>query len=469
MNKYKKLILNTIIFGFGTFGSKILVFLLMPLYTSVLTKSDYGVVDLIIQTSNLLIPIVSLGIANGVIRFGLDKSINKSNVFSIGLVTIFCGFGIFLLLIPVLSKITYISGNTSLIYIFVLMSCLRTLCSQFVRAKEYVKLYAIDGVISTITIIIFNVLFLVIFKLGITGYILAIVMSDMLSTLFLFFAANLKKYVHLKGINRDLAKSMIKYSIPLIPATIFWWITNVSNRFIVAYVLGSEANGLFAASYKIPTIVVLISNMFMDAWQMSAVSEEDKAGRAKFFSKVFNVYQSILFLCASGIILFSKLFTKLLVSDAFYLSWKYIPFLVMATTFSCLVTFLGSVYMVEKKSILTLSTTVVGAVVNVVLTFLLINKYGVNGAAFATFVSYLIVFLLRANNIKNFILIKWNEPKLFLNLIIVMCQSFIMIYETKYWVIYEILLVSLMIFLNFGLVWKNIIKLFNKNYTNKKQ
>ncbi len=462
MNKYKKLLSNTIIFGIGTFGSKILVFLLMPLYTSVLKKSDFGIVDLIIQTSNLLIPIVSLGIANAVIRFGLDRSIKKSDVFSIGLVTILLGFGIFLVLIPVLHRITYISDYTALIYIFVFMSCLRTLCSQFVRAKEYVRLYALDGVLSTITIIIFNVLFLVVLKLGITGYVLAIVISDLLSTIFLFFSANLKRYVKLKNINRDLAKAMLKYSIPLIPATIFWWITNVSNRFIVAYSLGSEANGLFAASYKIPTIVVLISNIFMDAWQMSAVSDDDKASRARFFSKVFNVYQSVLFLCASGIVLFSKLITKILVSNAYYPSWQYIPFLVMATTFSCLVTFLGSVYMVEKKSILTLSTTVVGAVVNVILTFLLIQKYKVNGAAFATFISYLIVFLLRANNTKSFINIKWHVSKLLLNSIIVLCQSFIMIYEIKYWLAYQIIFVIAMLILNFGLIWNNTKKLFFK-------
>lgn len=459
MNRYKKLISNTIIFGIGTFGSKILVFLLMPLYTRVLTKADYGVVDLIIQTSNLLIPIVSLGIANAVIRFGLDKSVKKSDVFSIGLITILSGFVIFLIFIPVLSRITYISGHTALIYIFVLMSCLRTLCSQFVRAKEYVKLYAVDGVISTITIILFNVLFLIVFKLGIIGYVLAIVMSDMLSSLFLFWAAKLNRYVRLSGINKDIAKSMIKYSIPLIPATIFWWITNVSNRFIVAYVLGSEANGIYAVSYKIPTIIVLISNIFMDAWQMSAVTEENKLSREKFFSKVFNIYQSVLFLSASGIILFSKVITKILVSDTFYLSWRYIPFLVLATTFSCLVTFLGSVYMVEKKSILTLSTTVVGAIVNVALTFLLIYKFEVYGAAFATLVSYLIVFILRANNTKNFINIKWNASKIILNFFIVLCQSFIMIYEVKYWIIYEAILVLIMMILNLGLIWKNVKKL----------
>ncbi|MEG1869859.1 MAG: oligosaccharide flippase family protein, partial [Oscillospiraceae bacterium] len=100
MDKYSKLLSNTFIFAIGTLSSKVLVFLLMPLYTRVLTSADYGVVDLIVQTSNLLIPIVSVGISNAVIRFGLDKSIRKSEVFSTGLLTVICGFSIFLLMIP---------------------------------------------------------------------------------------------------------------------------------------------------------------------------------------------------------------------------------------------------------------------------------------------------------------------------------------------------------------------------------
>lgn len=188
VDKYKKLLSNTFIFGVSTFSSKVLVFLLLPLYTRILTNADYGVVDLIVQTSNLLIPIVTVGITNGVIRFGLDRSINRNDVFSTGLFTIFCGFGIFLLFEPLLTKVQYISGYTLLIYCFVFMSSLRSLCTQFVRAKLMVRLFAFDGVLSTITTIAFTVLFLVVFKLGINGYILAIIMSFFLSrsTFFLF-------------------------------------------------------------------------------------------------------------------------------------------------------------------------------------------------------------------------------------------------------------------------------------------
>ena len=64
MDKYKKLISNTVIFAIGTFSSKVLVFLLMPLYTRVLSDAEYGITDLIVQTGNLLLPLASLGIVN---------------------------------------------------------------------------------------------------------------------------------------------------------------------------------------------------------------------------------------------------------------------------------------------------------------------------------------------------------------------------------------------------------------------
>lgn len=100
MDKYKKLISNTVIFAIGTFSSKVLVFLLMPLYTTVLSNEEYGVTDLLVQTGNLLLPLVSLGIVNAVVRFGLDKSVRKTDVFSTGLLTIFCGFGALLAFWP---------------------------------------------------------------------------------------------------------------------------------------------------------------------------------------------------------------------------------------------------------------------------------------------------------------------------------------------------------------------------------
>ncbi len=462
MDKYRKLISNTFIFAVGTFSSKVLVFLLMPLYTNVLSEEQFGMVDLMVQVGNFLLPVVSCGIINGIIRFGLDKYYKKSDVFTTGFLTIFAGFGILLLLEPLLSHIPYLKENTFLIYVFVLMSSLRSLCSQFVRAKGYVKLYALDGILSTATTIFFNVLYLVVLKWGINGYMLAMISADTLSSIFLFYLAGLRHYLRFRHLNLSTAREMLRYSVPLIPNSIFWWINNMASRYLIAWFLGAQANGLFAVAYKIPTIIVLMSNIFMDAWQMSAVSDTSSK-RASFFTHVFLCYQALICTAASGLILFSKVITKILVSDAFYPSWRFIPFLLLSTVFSCMSTFLGSVYMVEKKSILNFITTGIGALVNVALSFFLIQTdLQANGAAVATFISYLLVFLLRVVDTKRFLPMKFHFSRLVFNSVVLLAQAIIMILEIRGWILFELLLTALMVIANIGSLFATLRRLLAK-------
>lgn len=448
MNKYRKLITNTLLMALGTFSSKILVFLLMPLYTRVLSTEDYGTVDLLVQMSNLMLPLVSLGILNAIIRFGLDRSSEKSDVLTTGLVTIGGGFLAFLLCSPLLSRVEAVSGYAQFIYLYVLTSLLRSLCSQFVRAQERVRLYAVDGVMATITVIVFNALFLVKFRMGITGYMLATISSDFCSAAFLFTYGRLWRFIRLRRGMQPVVREMLRYSVPLIPTTVFWWVTNVSNRFIVAEILGESYNGLYAAAYKVPTVVNLVSNIFIEAWQMSAVTDGEGRGRGEFFSTVLGAFQAVVFLCASGLILFSKFIMWLLVAPSFYPAWEYVPVLVMASAFSCLVSFLGSVYMVEKRSVISLLTTMAGAALNVALSFLLIPLWGVNGAASAMFISYFIVFLLRAVTAQKMVRMHWNIPKLAANILILLAQSVIMIWELPLWIVWEGLLTLVSIALN---------------------
>ncbi|MEG2053454.1 MAG: polysaccharide biosynthesis protein, partial [Oscillospiraceae bacterium] len=84
MNKYKRLLSNTVLFGISSFSSKILILLLMPFYTSILNPAEKAVTDQILKSGNLLIPLVSIGIANAVIRYGLDKAYKKEDVFTSG-------------------------------------------------------------------------------------------------------------------------------------------------------------------------------------------------------------------------------------------------------------------------------------------------------------------------------------------------------------------------------------------------
>ena len=166
-DKYSKLAGNTIIFAISSFSSKLLTLIVQPFLTYAMAEiSDLGLSKILSQYANLLIPFVSMGMSNAIIRFGLDKGNSEKQVFTNGLLTILGGFGILVLCWPVAQFLPDMAQYGLLIYIYVLMSCLRTLCTQFVRSRQWNKLVAVDGVLCTVATMAFYVLYLVGFKWG---------------------------------------------------------------------------------------------------------------------------------------------------------------------------------------------------------------------------------------------------------------------------------------------------------------
>ena len=458
-NSYKKLVSTTMILAIGSFSSKVLVFFLMPFYTRVLSPTEYGTVNLIVQASNLLIPLASAGIINSVIRFGLEKDSNKSAVFTTGIFTVLGGFAILCCFGPLLNLLDAINGYTVLVLVYVLMSALHSVCAQFVQAKKYTKLYALDGVLRTIMTIGLNILFLVTFDMGITGYVLATVVSDFLSTIFLWFIASLGRYFHISSMNRHTTATMLKYSIPLIPTMVCTWVISMSDQFMIEYFIDEAATGIYSVSNKVPHILSIAASIFGDAWQISIVSE-DREKQRKFFSDVFATYQCIALLGASGLIMCAKIIVMVLASKPYYTAWEYIPFLVLGTMFSCLGTFLGSIYMVEKQSIYTLLTMAAGAVTNVVLNLIFIPIIGVMGAAAATMVSYFLMFLLRGIHTRLFIPVRWHLPKFLLSALLVCCQAALILAGAPFWPLWEILLFLGVLALNCKELLRSLFRLF---------
>ena len=174
MDKYKKLITNTLLFALSSFGSKVLVYLMMPLYTGILTPDGYGIITNIQDTSQLLLPLTCVGIANAIIRFGLDAACDKKAVFTGGFAALGIGTALVALLYPLLHAEPALSGYLWLVYLYVTVSCARNLCSQFVRARQMTRLYALDGVLNTTLLVVCYVVYLIPCKLGIVGYVLAL-------------------------------------------------------------------------------------------------------------------------------------------------------------------------------------------------------------------------------------------------------------------------------------------------------
>ncbi len=474
MDKYKKLASNTIIFAIGTFSSKLLTVLLTAFYTRVMADGDFGGATLIQNAVNILVPIVTLAVDSGALRFAIDKSSDKKGVFTTGLVTDFLGFAAFCLFAPIVANITINDFNMGqyalVLYLMLLGSSLRQLCQQFVRGLGYVKIYTIDGVLATATSAVATFLYLGAFRLGINGFILAIFTSDMLSVLFLFFAVKLWRYIDFKhGLKKTTVIPMLKYCIPLIPTVILWWIMNVSDQYMVTYYNGVALSGLYTAAYKIPNFVIIFSAIFINAWQLSAVDEYNNSGNSKFFSNIFKVYSGALFAAGALLITFSRIITDFYLGKEYYESWHYVPVLVIATFFSCLVNFYASVYMAKKKSMLSMLTAAAGAVVNIVLNFILIPRIGAYGAAIATAVSFVVVFVIRAINTKQFVNIKIEWFTFIPSAILLLSSAVVMMLETAgKWQSFAIssALTLLVIIINFRSV-TDIIKLLLDKFVKK--
>ena len=448
MNRYKFLFSNTILFFISSFSSKFLVFLLMPIYTAVLSPAENSDVSLMTQTANLLIPLVSLGISNSIIRFGLDEKYSKKTVFTTAALTLAAGYGILICMFPLLNMVEFVHKYIWMLYLYLLMSCSRTLVQQFVRAKTYTKLYAFDGILATVNTLILVCVFLLKFHWGAMGYIAAIIGADFLSVIFLSVISSAWKYFDLSKLNKDVAKEMLRYCLPLIPASIAWWITNVSDRYLVAYFCGDTINGIYDISYKLPSIINVFATIFLEAWQISAVKESGASHTKRFFGNVFKAYQSVVFLGGAGIILLCKPLISLLADKAYFEAWTFVPVLIMATIFACFSTFMTSIYMVEKRGGLNLATMSAGAVANVVGNLILIPKIGAQGAAIATFISYVIVFTLRAVNTKKFIDINISPLQLVVNVALMGGMSYAMIADMQHNLIISIVITVVIIAFN---------------------
>ncbi len=426
-NKWTRLASNTLIFTIGKFVSKLIVIFMLPFYTSYLSSAEYSTSDLITNLCNLLIPIACLGVSEGIFRNAAAKEGDKESFFTNGAVLMLIGSAIFLLLSPLLSLFDYFTDYVWLIIIYVLASNIHSVCSQYVCAIGRTKLFAVQGVINTMLTVLLNILFLVGFDMGINGYVLSIVLADFLSTVFLVFTAKLYRAFKPKKTNRRVMWELMKFCLPLVPSTVFWWVTGVSDRYMVAYLCSDAENGLYAAAYKIPTLLTYVVIIFNDAWKLSAVAEsDDREGCAKFYSEVFKYYIAVMFAGGAILAVGAQIFAKILFAESYFSAWVYIPILSAATVFTSLDTFLGSAYFTVKKTGMSFWTALIGAVVNIALNIILIPSYGAIGASIATYASYFIVFVIRAVTMHRFIPFRMYPVRLIINTVLITAIAVVM-------------------------------------------
>ena len=405
-NKYRKLTKNTALFALGTIGSKAISFFLVPLYTNVLTTAEYGIADLILVITWLLFPIFSLHIEESILYYGLKAKSQdeKQNYLKNGIFVAFLGAIALVCLSPLTRLYTSLEGYNTYLIVYILIFMFRTIMLIYTKACERNSIFAIDSIGYAAIVALLNILFLVKFNLGIKGYLLAYAIGEALSLTWLFIYHKGFHIMIKNRIDKEIVKKMVIYSMPLIINSVSWEISSSTDRFMLNGFLTVGAVGIYAAAQKIPTVVHTFANFFLRAWTISAYLEYDGKDN-RFYADIFELFSFILVLSISVILLVTKPFMYIYVGTEFRDAYLYVPLLLISALFQIYAAFFGSIIQSGNKNYYMTLSTLTAAIANIVLNYLLIRKLGIQGAAVATALSYMIVFLMRlvfSRRVKSF-------------------------------------------------------------------
>lgn len=457
--KYKYLSKNIILFTLSSFIPKILSFLLIPLYTNCLTTDEYGISELITTTVTLLIPIFTIDICDAAMKFALDNSKDKKNIFSISFKINSIGISLVVSLTLILYMLGIIKINAIYITFFIvtyIFNSLHNLFLLFCKGIEKVNSIVISSIINSAVTILLNVLLLSIFKFGIYGYLIANSIGMIASVAFLFIHAKLYKFFT-KQTSKDLKSNMIKYSFPLVFNVIGWWINNASDRYIVAWLLGTGASGLYSISYKIPSILTTFQTIFSQAWSISAIKEFDKNDSDGFIGNTYEfMFYAMSFIC-SFVLIMNVPLAKVLYSKDFFSAWKYVPPLLVSVVINCMSSFLGGLYSATDKTKMVSISAIVGALFNIVFNIILILLLGPYGASLATVIGYFIVLIIRHTFLKHIINIRIDAKKIFITYSVLLIQMIIGLFYLKF-ILIQILLFIIILLTNIDKI-KSIYKI----------
>lgn len=447
--RYKTLARNTVVFAIGSFGSKILSLLLNNLYTKHIEPSEFYTKNLLEMTALFLLPVFTFSLTEAIIRFGLDRQYDKKHIFTTCSFLTVGGLVLMALFVPLLRLVPYFSplgGYIILLTVYVTTSALRSLCSQFVRARELVRLYSFDGIFTTLMLFVFSVVFISVLDMGVKGFMLSVILSDLCSAVFLFTFAGLKKYISVDSFDMTLGKSMLRFTLPLIPTIVMWTIVTFSDQIFIGSmqsdraVLGKAAAGLYAAAAKIPNLISMLSAVFFQAWNMSAITEHDSPERSSFYENVYKFYEAVLFAGAAGLLLCVKPVSSVLINSSEFAEYGtvyiYTPLLVLAAVFNCMNEFLFGIYTASKHTKNAFYTTLVTCITNLVLNYFLIPVMGIQGAALATLMSYLLCYCIRMIDARYYVPFKVDFRRTIFNSLMLLTMCMIIVFKIRYcWVL----------------------------------
>lgn len=431
MKREKQLLKNTVIVAIGQISTKFISFFLLPLYTAYLSTEEYGVVDLLNTYVSLLLPLVFLQIDQSIFRYLIDvrkDEDGKKKLITTTMITVFIQFLIFLVIFVIIAQ--FIKNDYKyFLATNVIAAMISNLVLQISRGLGDNATYSQGSLVSGAGSIILNVAFIVGLDMGAYGMLLATLIANVLCTLFVIIKLKLYKYIKKDYFSKKDLKELWKYSIPLIPNQLSWWIINTSDRLIVSYILGVAINGIYSAANKFSSICITVFNIFNMTWSESASMYIKDKDSSEYFSNIINISIKLFTALCFGIIAVMPFAFKFLITGADYAPAYYqIPILMLSTIFSIVVSLIGSVYVALKKTKEIAKTSIYAAIINITINLLLIKFIGLYAASIATLIAYLAMAIYRFADIQKYIKIKIDKKFVIVSIpviIIILCTYYL--------------------------------------------
>lgn len=403
MNREKNLAKNTIIITIGKICTQLITFFLLPLYTGILSTEEYGTVDLLNTLVSLLLPIVTFQVEQAVFRELIEvrgKKNKESRIISSAVITVIFQCMVYLIIFALISP--FINNHYKFFLATnVVANIFLSLFLQIARGFGDNKKYAFASFISALSTIVFNVLFLVVIKLGANGMLLGTMLGQIVATIYLFISLKLYKYLKVKDYKKEVIKSLWKYSLPLIPNAISWWVFNASDRVIASAFLGVDQNGILAASLKFSAVFITFYNIFNMSWTESisiAIKDDDVND---YFNKMFNIVLRLFTAMAVGMIACMPFVFPIMINEKFSAGYGLVPISIIGSLFNVVVGLISVIYVAEKNTKAIASTSIVSAVINIIVHLVLIKFMGLYAAVISTFVAFFVMSIYRMIDINK--------------------------------------------------------------------
>lgn len=413
MNQKTILAKNAILIAVSKMSGLLALFILLPVMTATMSTGDYGLVDLVISYSGLIAPIVLLSLHEGIFRFLIDARMNEERKRVI-ITTVLTIISPVILLVTILYIVAATIFNLNLAYFilfYVLMTIFNQLLSNITRGLGKTKEYTSGSLINSVGIVIFACIALILLKAGVGGVFIAYSLAALVSNVYYIIKSNIFSYFSFGASSADIRREILHYSLPIVPNAISWWVFSVSDRTIISIVLGITANGIYAVSNKFASILAAFQSVMWMAWQDSAavVINEDVKIRDKFFSDIYKINLSVMGSIAMLLLTTTALAFPFLVDDAYRSAYLYIPVLILGGMFNILISFYSGIYAAKKLTRQVMNTSLIAAIINIVVNLSLIWLIGIWAAAVSTAVAYGVMALHRYYDMKKYVNINYDH------------------------------------------------------------